>query len=681
MTDDFEFQTDGRLQFNQSLLQKSISTSALVARLKELQAELSKMDQQTVVKESLGAVKKELFTLTSHKDRYVKILVACCISDVLRLYAPDAPFNNSQLKAIFQLFFKQLHNIEDPSNVYFSNYFYLLDSMSTIKSVVLLADLNQDALIIEVFKDFFDIVNPKMTQTVQVCLRDILHQLIEEMSYLPQQVVDTIISHFSVKKQKSNPASFRLACDLCTLMEDKFQRYVCQYFSDSIIASSKDLEDDMNLNEFKKSHSLILQIFEHVPALLLNVVPQLEEELKVENMTIRQIASTTLGEMFSKRGVRWMETYPSVWKGWCERRHDKAVIIRANWTEYCALILQNHPEMVKHVEDLFVSKLVDPDEKVRVAAINSIEHVIHDHPELFKQTSIKALSERCKDKKSNVRLAAIEALGQLFCNVMKSATESSDIHADAYNWIPGVVLEVAYLDDPESTILMEKVFLEYLVPPNPDHQLRTMRLLQVISHLNDRQMNVFKSIINRQSATIQTFHIFIEQSIKYNAGVMDQNEEEITTVLHQIITFMCQKLPDTKKSETQMLKFAQMNEARLYKLFRSIMDPTSDFKTVLKYNKEIASRLGKQTALMDILNIFIRRISLYLINKDTVEVLLSLVQKGSKSVDTTTKEIASLSEQLMKDISKLFPALYKTQLEKLTDIIREDSNEDYGLIN
>jgi sister-chromatid-cohesion protein PDS5 len=64
---------------------------------------------------------------------------------------------------------------------------------------------------------------------------------------------------------------------------------------------------------------LILQIFDHVPALLLNVVPQLEAELKVEDPVVRQIACATLGEMYSKRGNVWIEKYPTVFKEFLER--------------------------------------------------------------------------------------------------------------------------------------------------------------------------------------------------------------------------------------------------------------------------------------------------------------------------------------------------------------------------
>jgi sister-chromatid-cohesion protein PDS5 len=149
---------DSSLQFNLSLVSKTITTAVLCSRLQELQQELSKLDQQYIVRDSLATVKKELLTLIQHKDKYVRILVACCLSDILRLYAPDAPFTPNQLKSIFTLFFKQLHFIHDPSNTYFSNYFYLLDSMSSIKSVVLMADLNCDSLIVDVFQDFFEII-------------------------------------------------------------------------------------------------------------------------------------------------------------------------------------------------------------------------------------------------------------------------------------------------------------------------------------------------------------------------------------------------------------------------------------------------------------------------------------------------------------------------------------------
>ena len=58
------------------------------------------MEQGENDRDSFAKVAKELaFSgLLNHKDRGVKAWVACCLVDMLRLCAPDAPFTGAQLK-------------------------------------------------------------------------------------------------------------------------------------------------------------------------------------------------------------------------------------------------------------------------------------------------------------------------------------------------------------------------------------------------------------------------------------------------------------------------------------------------------------------------------------------------------------------------------------------------------
>ena len=101
MSDPFEFQENGILPFKESLDPKSTTTSVLCERLQRLHADLSKMEQQKVDTSSLETVKKDLYPLINHKDKYIKILVSCCLSDILRLYAPEVIYSSSQLKVLF----------------------------------------------------------------------------------------------------------------------------------------------------------------------------------------------------------------------------------------------------------------------------------------------------------------------------------------------------------------------------------------------------------------------------------------------------------------------------------------------------------------------------------------------------------------------------------------------------
>lgn len=89
------------LQFSQRLTKDSkLTTAELIKRLQSLHTELEKLDQEQTDTESLGSVRKELIApaLLVHKDKGVKALVACCLADMLRLYAPDAPYTEAELK-------------------------------------------------------------------------------------------------------------------------------------------------------------------------------------------------------------------------------------------------------------------------------------------------------------------------------------------------------------------------------------------------------------------------------------------------------------------------------------------------------------------------------------------------------------------------------------------------------
>ncbi|KAF9896887.1 hypothetical protein BX616_006561, partial [Lobosporangium transversale] len=189
------------LQFKQRL---AGSATDLVKKLKELQAELKSMEQETVNTKSLSSVTKQLADspLINHKDKGVRIYTACCIADMLRLYAPDAPYTNNTLKAIFELFVNELRNIATTSSPYFGMYYYLLESLSAVKSIVLITQLrNAKDLMIDLFRGIFDSVRPQQAKNVQICMSELLQHIIDEAEQLPQEIVDIILAQF-LHKQK-----------------------------------------------------------------------------------------------------------------------------------------------------------------------------------------------------------------------------------------------------------------------------------------------------------------------------------------------------------------------------------------------------------------------------------------------------------------------------------------------
>ena len=93
----------GSLKFNEPLswrAGKPIATSELLRRLDALAIELRDMEQEDTDKDSLTHVAKELagHNLLGHKDKGVRAFTACCLVDILRICAPDAPFTATMLK-------------------------------------------------------------------------------------------------------------------------------------------------------------------------------------------------------------------------------------------------------------------------------------------------------------------------------------------------------------------------------------------------------------------------------------------------------------------------------------------------------------------------------------------------------------------------------------------------------
>ena len=104
--DDAEDARDGlrSLKFDQPISwrvgRSAIPIADLLQRLQTLAQELRNLEQEEVNKDSLTKVSQELASghLLAHKDRGVRAWATCCIVDVLRLCAPDAPFTANQLK-------------------------------------------------------------------------------------------------------------------------------------------------------------------------------------------------------------------------------------------------------------------------------------------------------------------------------------------------------------------------------------------------------------------------------------------------------------------------------------------------------------------------------------------------------------------------------------------------------
>jgi sister-chromatid-cohesion protein PDS5 len=91
------------LQFRQQIswtAGKPIAEGELIKRLETLYLELSGKEQETIDTESLRPKASDLVSerLLKHRNRGVQAWAACCIVEILRLFAPDAPYTAKEIK-------------------------------------------------------------------------------------------------------------------------------------------------------------------------------------------------------------------------------------------------------------------------------------------------------------------------------------------------------------------------------------------------------------------------------------------------------------------------------------------------------------------------------------------------------------------------------------------------------
>ncbi|KZT28070.1 hypothetical protein NEOLEDRAFT_1130032 [Neolentinus lepideus HHB14362 ss-1] len=680
-----------KLKFNEKLTGKGLSTDALLKKLKNLHTELAELDQELVDVNSLSVARKELIntSILLHKDRGVKAYAACCLSDILRLYAPDAPYTHTELRDIFQFFIKQLTSgLQSADCAYYNEYFHLLDTLSTVQSVVLVCDLPQaDALMLEIFRAFFGIVRRDLPKKIEIFMTDILVTLIEESQSFPSEVLESIMAQFMDKNTRMDQPAYRLAVDVCNKTAGRLQRHICQYFSDIIISNSEQEE----LQEVRSAHDLIKKLNHSCPTVLHNVIPQLEEELKVELVPLRVMATQVLGEMFADvNGVDLVKKYPSTWQIWLSRKNDRTPAVRLALVEVTKGLISKPPEIHKAIEEALQAKLLDPDEKVRAAvckvySLLDYETVVHHVSEEL----LRSLAGRGADKKHSVRSEALHSLGRLY-GLAYPEIENNDPRAMShFSWIPQEILHLLKLGV-EVRTLAEKVLVEHILPlPSPptqslsknieiDESAWVDRLLTTMRYLDESAVSGLLAVSGLKIVHPSLYDKYVQNCIEYNGGVIDANRDAIITKLNTTIQRIARQSHDPQKVSEDLHTFAKLNERRLYKLLSTCMDPQVDLKALIKATNEFLKRLGEHSsAIVSTMAYILRRTSLRIVNQSSVPPLIRRIQKARRDDEDEDMDGSCdlrHAQTVLTYMSKHCPAVYKPHVAELTKAIADEKN-------
>lgn len=196
------------------LLSPPSSVTELLSSLDRVESLLTRVEQSPLesMKKALSPSMKALITneLLRHSDIDVKVGVASCISEITRITAPDAPYEDDQMKEVFQLIVSSFEKLDDKSSLSYIKRTSILETVAKVRSCVVMLDLECDALIAEMFQHFFKSIRSEHPENVFTSMETIMTLVLEESEDISVDLLSSILDVLKTENQDVLPVARQL---------------------------------------------------------------------------------------------------------------------------------------------------------------------------------------------------------------------------------------------------------------------------------------------------------------------------------------------------------------------------------------------------------------------------------------------------------------------------------------
>ena len=316
----------------------STRKTEILGDLKELHERLSLVSQDPKDRpRDLKAIAAYLASdrIISSTDKEVRLLAACCLVDVLRIFAPEAPYNDTELIKVFRVITAQLRGFASNDHDTFSGskIFYILNSLSVVKSCVVLVFLAQtgnpeaEELYLSMFDAVVSSVRPDHSDEVTTHMASIMQSCLEESEVIEQEVLETILLPLLPPNKAENSAAYNLCSNVLRRSFASIQESIAKLVNDILVGSlprseisSSELADDI--------YAIVFELHRVSPNMLLTILPNVCLQLQVDDEGVRLKAVKLLGRLFSSQIAEYGIDFAKNFKDFLGRFHDVSVAVR-----------------------------------------------------------------------------------------------------------------------------------------------------------------------------------------------------------------------------------------------------------------------------------------------------------------------------------------------------------------
>ncbi|OXB59081.1 hypothetical protein ASZ78_006264 [Callipepla squamata] len=538
-----------------------------------------------------------------HPDKDVRLLVACCLADIFRIYAPEAPYTSpDKLKDIFMFITRQLKGLEDTKSPQFNRYFYLLENIAWVKSYNICFELeDSNEIFTQLYRTLFSVINNGHNQKVHMHMVDLMSSIICEGDTVSQELLDTVLVNLVPAHKNLNKQAYDLAKALLKRTAQAIEPYIT------------------NL-EFKLKLAFTY--------LLINVFffqsNDNEERLQVVKL---------LAKMFGAKDSELASQNKPLWQCYLGRFNDIHVPIRLECVKFASHCLMNHPDLAKDLTEYLKVRSHDPEEAIRHDVIVSIVTAAKKDLLLVNDHLLNFVRERTLDKRWRVRKEAMMGLAQIY-KKYSLQSEAGKEAAKQISWIKDKLLHIYYQNSIDDRLLVERIFAQYMVPHNLETNERMKCLYYLYATLDSNAVKALNEMWKCQN--------LLRHQVKDLVDLIKQPKTDASSkAIFSKVMVITRNLPDPGKAQDFMKKFTQVleDDEKIRSQLEMLVSPTCSCKQAEGCVREITKKLGnpKQPTnpFLEMIKFLLERIAPVHIDTESIS---ALIKQVNKSIDGTADD-------------------------------------------
>jgi sister-chromatid-cohesion protein PDS5 len=581
-------------------------------------------------------------TFLEHQDPHIRLLVASCVAELLRVTAPETPFaSDMELYDVFVLIVRVLRETttKDDTDV---AWFGLLETLATVKSCNLVVgldvemvnhhDRNQPTeLVVDLFRCLFERLQDNHSSKVEANMVSIMVGCLEESDAVSSALLETLLEPLL---DASKPA-YRMAQQVIEKASDQLQSHLRLFFNSVLVDAStvqalSDLKDHV--------HTLIYEVHKINPSLLFYVLPNVCLQLQVDDVDTRAHAIAVMGRLFSSSHADYGSQYMKNFREFLGRFRDVDKRIRLQMVHVAKMILVRKPDLAPLIESELMLRLNDPEWEVRQLAVEEICEVCMKDATVIRDVCLREVGERMKDKKIVIRKEAMTGLAQVYAHHhhhyypdpsherQDIPPSSSSASSNKFEWIPGYVLKCFAYPQPELKLRVVKLLDDILLPSKASEDERMVALVSLWKGLDASAREALRRIQIERAMCRRQLRSFLEIKTQMHHETSPSRVAHATHVLMELFHAYLPEMPvsDTKHITEKLVLWKDKKFLTQWRLACS--DNAAEAHVIRHAREEVVKMGGSKTPVGETLKHVCRKAALTTFNTSSIMSLLAMLE-------------------------------------------------------